>query len=139
VTEFTASYSAAWRSAKLRVGWTVAGCSPGIPRILISSEFQVTTSCPDPGRKAAPDWPAADAWRAPAAARVVAAEAGDARVVETVAAAAAAVIAAAIARRVLDAPGFRFSLVKVRMSTNTLSRWSGFNRLSMQLENLPAG
>jgi hypothetical protein len=47
------------------------------------------------------------------AARVVAAEAGDARVVETVAAAAAAVIAAAIARRVLDAPGFRFSLVKV--------------------------
>jgi hypothetical protein len=53
---------------------------------------------------------------------VVAAEAGNARVVETVAAAAAAVIAAAIARRVLNAPGFCFSLVKVRMSTNTLSR-----------------
>jgi hypothetical protein len=139
VIEFTASYSAAWRSAKLRVGWTVAGCSPGIPRILISYWFQVTTSRPDPGRKAAPDWPAPDAWRAPVAARVVAAEAGNARVVETVAAAAAAVIAAAIARRVLDAPGLCFSLVKVRMSTNTLSRRPGFNRLSLQLENSSAG
>jgi hypothetical protein len=56
------------------------------------------------------------------AARVIAAEAGDARVVEAVAAAAAAVIAAAITLRALTAPGFFFSLVKVRMSTNTLSR-----------------
>src|SRR5438309_11740381 len=95
-----------------------AGCSPGMPRILISSLFQVTTSRPDPGRKAT-----ADAWRAPAAARVVLAEAvlaeavlaeavlaeaGAASAVEAVAMAAAAVIAAAIAFRALDVPCWLF-------------------------------
>jgi hypothetical protein len=139
----------------------VAGCSPGIPRILISSLFQVTTSRPDPGRKAE-----ADAWRAPVAARVVLAEpvladavladavladavladavladavladAGPASAVEAVAMAAAAVIAAAIAFLVFDAPGFFFSLVKFRMSTNTLSRSVGFKRLAVQFEML---
>src|ERR1700749_1169693 len=49
--EVTASYSAACRIAKLRVGCTVAGCAPGGPRIVISSRFQSTTSCPEPGRK----------------------------------------------------------------------------------------
>ena len=139
--EFTASYSAACRSAKLRVGWIAAGCSPGIPRILISSLFQVTTRRPDPGRKAAPDWPAPDAWRAPVAARVVLAEAvlaeaGAASAVEAVAMAAAAVIAAAIAFFVLDAPGYFFSLVKFRMSTNTLSRRVRFKRVAVQFEIL---
>jgi hypothetical protein len=55
------------------------------------------------------------------------------------AAAAAAVIAAANAFRALDAPGFFFSLVKVRISTNTLSRHGGFNRVAMQLETVLHG
>jgi hypothetical protein len=45
----TASYSAAWRIAKLRVGWTVAGCAPGVPRMVIRVLFQSTTGCPEPG------------------------------------------------------------------------------------------
>src|SRR5690242_21841606 len=48
----TASYSAACKIAKLRVGCTVAGCAPGVPRIDISSRFQSTTDCPEPGAKA---------------------------------------------------------------------------------------
>src|SRR5947209_19642227 len=96
-----------------------AGCSPGMPRILISSLFQVTTSRPDPGRKAT-----ADAWRAPVAARVVLAEAvlaeaGAASAVEAVATAAAAVIAAAIAFRVLDVPCWLFS----RSEERCVGRW----------------
>ena len=56
----------------------------------------------------------------------VLAEAGAASAVEAVATAAAAVIAAAIAFLVLDVPGWLFfSLVKLRMSTNTLSRRLG--------------
>src|SRR5258708_12952655 len=49
VMETTASYSAAWRMAKLRVAWTVAGWAPEVPTILISSRFQSTTDLPEPG------------------------------------------------------------------------------------------
>src|SRR5437899_130660 len=45
----TASYSAAWRIAKLRVGWIVAGCAPGVPRMEMRVLFQSTTGCPEPG------------------------------------------------------------------------------------------
>ena len=69
----------------------------------------------------------------------VLADAGAASAVEAVATAAAADIAAAIAFRVLDAADFSFSLVKVRISTNTLSRHVGFNRVPMQFEILSRG
>src|SRR5713226_6872229 len=36
------------RMAKLRVGWMVAGCAPGVLTILTSSLFQSTTTAPDP-------------------------------------------------------------------------------------------
>src|SRR6476620_10718411 len=54
VIETTASYSAAWSMAKLRVGWTVAGWAFGVPRTVISWRFQSTTDCPDPGMSARP-------------------------------------------------------------------------------------
>ncbi len=76
--EVTASYSAACRSAKLRVGCTVAGCAPGVPRMVISSRFQSTADCPDPGIKATDD-------RGPG--RAVAASAGAATPAATAAAA----------------------------------------------------
>jgi len=65
--------------------------------------------------------------------------AGAASVVEAVATAAAAVIAAAIAFFVLDAPGFFFSLVKVRLSTSMLSRQVRFKRVPAQFEILLRG
>src|SRR5467141_1895629 len=46
--ESTASYIAMCRMAKLRVGWMVAGCAPGVLTILTSSLFQSTTTAPDP-------------------------------------------------------------------------------------------
>jgi hypothetical protein len=68
-------------------------------------------------------------------AEAVLADAGAASAVEAVATAAAAVIAAAIAFRVLDGPAwFFFSLVKLRMSTNTLSRNVRFNLIPGQFE-----
>jgi hypothetical protein len=70
-------------------------------------------------------------------AEAVLAEAGAASAVEAVAMAAAAVIAAAIAFFVLDPPGFFFSLVRFRMSTNTLSRSVRFKRVAVQFEILP--
>src|SRR5260370_33275580 len=45
------------RMAKLRVGWMVAACAPGVLTILTSSLFQSTTTAPDPepaGAAAAP-------------------------------------------------------------------------------------
>src|SRR5690348_1496083 len=51
----TASYSAACRIAKLRVGCTVAGCAPGVPRMVISSRFQSTADCPEPDISATDD------------------------------------------------------------------------------------
>src|SRR5438132_13193279 len=46
---------AIWRIAKLRVGWMVAGCAPGVLTILTSSLFQSTTIAPelDPASPAA--------------------------------------------------------------------------------------
>src|SRR5207244_11589500 len=55
VIEVTASYSAACRSAKLRVGCRVAGWAPGVPRMVISSRFQSTADCPDPRANATAD------------------------------------------------------------------------------------
>src|SRR5713101_4935630 len=46
--ETTASYIATCRMAKLRVGWIVVGCAPGVLTILTSSLFQSTTTAPDP-------------------------------------------------------------------------------------------
>src|SRR4029453_7105399 len=51
-----ASYWAACRMGKLRVGWIVAGWAPGVPRIVISRRFQSTTDFPDPGASATPGW-----------------------------------------------------------------------------------
>src|SRR5690348_11291589 len=91
----TASYSAACRMAKLRVGCTVAGCAPGVPRMVISSLFQSTTDCPEPGDKAT------DAG-GPAKFRPVAAVAGAATPATT--AAAARKIAAFRVLRMLRCP-----------------------------------
>jgi hypothetical protein len=55
VIEVTASYSAACKIAKLRVGCTVAGWFPGVPKMVISSRFQSTADCPEPGVKATDD------------------------------------------------------------------------------------
>src|SRR6185503_1015513 len=69
VIEVTASYSAACRIAKLRVGCTVAGWFPGVPKMVISSRFQSTADCPEPGLKATDDWAAGPLpWLAAAAA-----------------------------------------------------------------------
>src|SRR4029077_3780079 len=40
---FTASYMAACITAKLRVGWTVAGCAPGVRTIVRSVLFHCMT------------------------------------------------------------------------------------------------
>src|SRR5690349_11205217 len=96
----TASYSAACRIAKLRVGCTVAGCAPGVPRMAISSRFQSTTSCPEPGRKATAD----ARWAAGRAAGAANAD-GTA---PTAANAAAAVTTAAIAFRAVRMLGDPF-------------------------------
>ncbi len=53
--------------------------------------------------------------------------------------AAAAVIAAAIAFFVFDAPGFFFSLVKFRISTDALGRSVRFKRIAVQFEDPAAG
>src|SRR5438132_14077859 len=51
---------ATWRIAKLRVGWMVAGCAPGVLTIVTSSLFQSTTIAPelDPASPAAATVPA---------------------------------------------------------------------------------
>src|SRR5690242_969262 len=91
----TASYSAACKIAKLRVGCTAAGCAPGVPRIDISSRFQSATDLPEPGDKAT------DAG-GPAAPRPVAAAADAAGTATPAATAAAATKTAAF--RVLRIP-----------------------------------
>src|SRR5437879_12909587 len=58
---------AIWRIAKLRVGWMVAGCAPGVLTILTSSLFQSTTVRPalDPAARAAATVPAqVECWDA---------------------------------------------------------------------------
>src|ERR1700738_3889002 len=40
---FTASYMAACITAKLRVGWTVAGCAPGVRTIVRRTLFHCVT------------------------------------------------------------------------------------------------
>src|SRR5260370_39009784 len=52
---------------KLRVGWMVAGCAPGVLTILTSSLFQSTTTAPDPepaGAAAATEPPPVTCWYA---------------------------------------------------------------------------